>query len=420
MSNGDNVPPSQKQTVLHRFVQTAIRGRLAVSPAWPENPFKLSLELAGIYQDFSGPSISELEEQGDISRIEVNGIRYIAEPGDDPEGPTDEILQATKDLYTALENQNRAYFAECVTYVALSKVYEELRENIDIDVLPKGNYPRRFRGYRGELDGLLELRRELFPIEQYNGQKFMTDWHPKMDECEELSMEEEPVSNPLLVSRISSENARDIVFRMNGLIIDAGKIFACEEYHPDLEDTLETLNIRDHFEFLPKFETEDGVELDGRDYHQYARDVHGRYADITPLKMASASELLPEDVMRRFRGGVHLVYVNTFYRRSSDRIDREAALVLQEVYNLLLRSSEGADYQDILEEAWEDFMERYPRLKEATGRKDAILDRTGAYIQRLVSENVVTRRGNRIYARRSDHPSLSLSFSEPNVTTESI
>lgn len=419
MSESEELP-SEKQPRIFRFVRGTINNILSETPAWPENPLKLRLESIGIYQDFSGPAIKELEENNEIERIQLGEHRYITNPESATKEPDEEIHDATERFYEVLENQNRAFFAECVTYVVLCHIYQDVKSRLDIDVLPKGNYPRKMRGFTSELDGLVEMQHELFPIEVYNGQKYMMDSHSKMNDANTLSFDEEPISNPLIISRISSEEARKRVFGLNGLIIDAGKIFVCEEKHPNIESALETLKISDHVELLPKFETSKGTELDGRTYHDLARDTHGGYSEIVPDKMSDAGEEMSDEVIKRFKGGIYLLYVNTFYRRASERIEREACLVLQEFYNRLLRKSGSTDYDELIDISWDNFLEKHTRLKNPANRKDAILQQTRDYISRLVSEGIVQRHESGVYTPGADHPNKTLSFSDPNVKVKEI
>lgn len=415
-----NKPPSEKQESIFKFVRGTLNSVLETTTAWPENPFKLRLEGAGIYQDFSGPAIAELEANGKIERDHFDGHRYLTKPGPGNNKPDDDIKEATEIFYDTLNNQHRAYFAECLTYAALSKIYETLRHNIDVDILPKGNYPRKMRGFRGELDGLVELRHELFPIEVYNGQKYMMGSHKKMGEATKLSFEEEPISNPLIISRISSEEARKHVFGLNGLIIDAGKIFICKDNHPGIKNALETLQITGQTELFSKMETSDGRKLDGETYHNLARDTQGGYSEITPTKMSDASRDISDEVLERFRGGIYLLYVNTFYRRANGRIERESCLVLQEFYNRLLRESGSTDYEDLMNLSWEAFKNKYPRIKNPSGRKESIIDQTRDYLTRLESEGMAQWYESGMYISAASHPNRTLSFSECTVTEQKI
>lgn len=419
MSDGEE-PPSEKHPNIFQFVKGCVHNTLSNTPAWPENPFKLRLEGIGIYQDFSGPAIAELEERGIIERVQIGQHRYITNPETDTDEPKDEIQNATETFYDVLEDQHRAFFAEFVTYVALTYIYQDSRTNLDMDILPKGNYPRKMRGFTAELDGLVEMQHELFPIEAYNGQNYMTDSHKKIEEAHTLSSDEEPISNPLIISRISSEEARKSVFGLSGLIIDAGKIFVCEDNYPDINKVLEKLKISDQIELLPKLETSGGKELDGTTYHSLARDTHGGYSEIVPSKMSNAANEISDEVIKRFRGGIYLLYVNTFYRRADERTEREACLVLQEFYNRLLRKSGSVDYDDLIDESWKSFTEKYQRLKNPELRKDSILAQTQEYVNRLRSEGLVQRHESGVLTPAANHPNKTLDFSHPNVTVDDI
>lgn len=404
--NGGGTPPSRQNPQIFNYVQQAVQSTLASHQAWPRNYFQLRLEDAGIFQDHSGPCLRELQQQGGHEVTTTNDINYITQPGGGT--PDQQIQDATEEVYRALQNQDRAFFAELAVYVGLAKVYEELTDYISIDVHPKGNYPRKLRGVTNELDGLLELWQENFPVEVHNGHQYITDNHSKIGQITNLSFDDEPVSNPLLVCRLSSENARKEAHGMNGTIFDVGDIVACELNHPDLADAVNTLDLSNHFVLLPELTTADGYNLDGATYHRFAKD-YDLYERVTPRQVAPAADELPDSFLRRIRGGLHLLYVNTFYRRMSDPVDEYACLVLQPLFHHLLRQSNGVDLRTLLDIGWQDFRQRYPSIN-AQSQQSSILDRTRELVWRLRDENIVYERGGDLYARASDHPHTSLSF----------
>lgn len=403
-------PPSEQYPQLYNFTKATVNKRLDDKGAWPENPLKLELEGAGIYQDFSGPAIGELETKGEIKRFTVDGHRYLTKATGSKDALSESTRIATNDFATGLQQQGRAFFAECIVYTCLCKIYTEVRDNIDLDILPKGNYTRKMRGYRGELDGLLELQHELFPIEVYNGYAYMNKKHDKMSEAKKMNSSDEPVSNPLIVGRLSSKGARRQLFKMNGAIIDAGKIFCIEGENKDFVEASKELNVRNHIETVPPIQASN-TTLDGKSYHSKALDAQGHYEKIQPENIKEGIDGIPDPVVRRFRGGVHLLYVNTFYRRSDERLVREASLVIQEAYNRLLRRESGIDSSELLDQAWSDFDRRYRRLKDASARKEAIIDNAREITNRLEKEGVILRRNGKLYARASDHPHITLETS---------
>lgn len=135
---------------------------------------------------------------------------------------------------------------------------------------------------------------------------------------------------------------------MDGTVFDVGVIAACEPNHPDLANAVNTLNLSNQFALLPEFTTADGYDLDDQTYHRFARDPD-LYSRVTPWQVAHAADNLPDPFLKCIRDGVHLLYVNTFYRRMSEPVDKYTCLVLQPLFHHLLRQPSGVDLRTLLD-----------------------------------------------------------------------
>jgi hypothetical protein len=136
--------------------------------------------------------------------------------------------------------------------------------------------------------------------------------------------------------------------------------------------------------------------------------------------MLSACNVIPDEVLSRFKGGVHLLYVNTFFRKSSDRTEKAGCLLLQEFFNRLLRHSGSTDYDDLIELSWEKFTNKYTRLKQPEQRKESIIAKAESHINRLQTMNIIGKSNGSVYSYADKHPHLSLDFSDPNVQVSDI
>ena len=405
-------PPSQEEPDLFDFVYEVVDQRLDQFKAWPANIFKLELESSGIYQNFSGRCLLELLSNGVVDRKTINGYPYMARPGTDPSMAGTQVREATEKFYDLPNDDHKPTFAELALYVALAREKELLDDDVQIDILPKGHYTHQLRGIDNEVDGLLHLNQEYFPLQIYNGIQLITledanGRRKKVKQAEKVSTEEDPPSNPALVSHLTSEEVRNLMRDPhNGTVIDLRKLIACKKTNPNLLDALKFLNIRNRVEFIPRLETSYGFELDGQRFDWLVDEYPNT---VIPRKVAPAATQLPDRYRQIVRGALHLLYVNTFYRRANNRREKEAGILLQEAFHHLLRS-QGMDVDQFIDEGWDEFEDRYDNIKFAKEREPSIRDTAREYVSTLVKHNVMTRRGDTIYARNSSHPHTSLSF----------
>jgi hypothetical protein len=414
---------------MRRFVRSIAQDRIAAHPTWPANVFKLECESYGIYQDFTGGVLKELLEEDEIGKsylkqdddeeihaAEVdddNSIPFFTDPNSDfPLGS--EVQKATMDFYTFVSN--RALYAELAAYAALCKVCDEVGQDILMDVLPKSYRSHQLHGVNAELDGLVTLHGEHVPVEVYNGLDYLgTSSDKYQDQLEGMSSDEYPASNPLLINRRADEAVRNGVRTMNGMVVNTDLMLGCEATNPELPEVLDLLRLDEIVELCPPLKTSEEMELNGREYSRLA--LSGPGAPLRPAsKMVPGAEQLSDhssktnQYLKRVRGGIHLLYVNTFYRRAGGPTEREASLVLQRAYNILLREG-GHDVETLLSKGWDSAMDQYRNIKSAEQRKDMILDKTREYLTTLNQENIVSDRNGEYHARRSEHPQPSLSFS---------
>jgi hypothetical protein len=403
-------PPSTQEPELYYYVENAIWERLDSYDYWPANVFKLELESAGLYQNFTGRCLLELLDNDEVKRIRSNGIPYMAIAGSDP-SITGQVKDATDTFYDLVNHDSKPSFSELTLYVAISREKELLGDDVIYNVFPKGHYPGHLGGITNEIDGLIHLNREYFPLQVYSGIQLVTqnenEERDKVDQAVEVSTEENPPSNPVIVSHLCSENARDIMRSHNGTVIDIQKLLACESTNPDINTAAKFLNIRNRIELIPELEVEHGLELNGEHFDTLVNEYPKA---IIPRKVSQAATQLPDWYRQIVRGGLHLLYVNTFYRHARSRIGEQASILLQQAFHHLLRSNSGMNIDQFIAEGWAEFEKRYNYIDQAKNSEDEIRQQARDYVSTLVGQNIVTRSGDTIRARNSSHPHSSLSF----------
>lgn len=420
------MPPSGGSVDYHTFVSRILEDRLDSHPGWPANIFQLECESYGIYQNATGNVLKELLERDEIGKATVKIQRddrpFITRPTAESSDIEQDIIDATRDFDTFLTTSG--FFAELSVYVALCKVHEELSDRIEVDVLPKGPRPHLLNYPGRDPDALIMLPSEYVPVEVYNGKNYLGTNGRKFQQSLDLSsfdsIEDDDGSTelgeadalnsyPFLINRRSDDSIKNTIRRMNGMVVDTDCIIGCEDTHLNIEDILELLKVKPLVEMLPSLETNDGVSLNGNEYDQRASEKGKDGILRPPSIMADAAADLPLQFMQRIRGGVQLQYVNSLYRQFSEPAKRTACLVLQTIYNQLLREG-GWDRDFALQEGWDKTTRRYPRIKSAGQRKESILEETRTLISRLRDEKIIVEQNNGLHARKAWHPQQSLSF----------
>jgi hypothetical protein len=213
----------------------------------------------------------------------------------------------------------------------------------------------------------------------------------------------------MLINHRSDDDIKQSVRKMNGLVVDAGIMLACENKRDGIQDVLETLHLERRIDFIPEIETADGATLDGEDYEDLSLGEDDVDIIHPPSKLSPAASDLPDQFLKRIRGGTQLQYVNSIYREGHEAMRADACFVLQEMYNILLRDG-GHTRQNIIDKGWEKATDRYRRLKSVEQRKPAILDEVGILLNRLRDEHIVTERDGKLHARKAEHPQQDLTF----------
>lgn len=405
----------------YRFISNILEQRLNSYQAWPANIFKLECEGYDLYQNATGNVLNELLEEGAIGKtfeeIHDKDRPFITRPDADSAVEEPEVIDATTEVYDFLTDNG--HFADLAAYVALCKIYDELHSHIQLDILPEGPRPNLLHYPGRDPDGLIMLPTEYVPVEVYNGRDYLGTNGRKYNQLTDLASfefvdgelreDEQLNSHPFLINRRCDQDLKNAVRKRNGMVVDTDCIIACEETYPDIDDALQMFNLTPLVHRLPRLETDDGIALDGDKYIDISGNTGEDGILRPPSKLVAAADELPDQYIRRIRGGVQLQYVNSFYRRVSGRTRREACLVLQTIYNQLLREG-GWDEQIALDEGWTEMREQYRRIKSPEQRKDMILEETRNLLNTLREEDLISERNGGLHARKSTHPQQSLSF----------
>ena len=354
-----------------------------------------------------------MKNSGEIDRIEIQAIPYAVESED--ERPDSRVVSATRQFYEFLDSDEAFQFAELAAYTAFSKAYSSLVDHANVEILPKGHYPRRLRGIRNEVDGLLEIGSERFPVEVYNGIDYLVEERSndptdptKLDQIEDRTMSDPVQSNPVLVSRLASERLRKTLRQLNGTVLDTGGIVASETNARYERSVTQDLHVSERVFTVPELVTEEGYELTGQKFDRWVTEYPER---ILPEKAETAADVLPDVYVRRVRGAVNLLFVNQLYRRTSDRIERVACLVVQYAYHHLLRSGR-LSRDELFERGWQDLERNYRNFHDAKQFEDRIEDHVREKVNSLRESRVIEDRSTGLYARGADHPHADLTFPE--------
>lgn len=365
----------------YKFVSSILEQRLNSYQAWPANIFKLECEGYDLYQNATGNILNALLEEGKVGKtfeeIHDKDRPFITRPDVDSAIEEPEVIDATTEIYDLLIDNG--HFADLTAYVALCKIYDELHSHIRLDILPEGPRPNLLHYPGRHPDALIMLPTEYVPVEVYNGRDYLGTNVRKYNQLTDLASVEivdgevredkQLNSHPFLINRRCDQDLKKEVRKRNGMVVDTDCIVACEETCPDIDDALQMFNLNPLVHRLPCLETEDGIVLDGDKYIDISGNPGEDEGLRPPSKMVVAADELPDQYMRRIRGGVQLQYVNSFYRRASSRTRREACLVIQAIYNQLLRGG-GWDEQVALDEGWSEMRDQYRHIKSLEQRKE--------------------------------------------------
>lgn len=400
-----------------QLVRQLVTDRLEQRPGWSTKFLKLECEIYGIYQNVTGTTVDQLVEEGEVDeiyhQIDNNPHPFIVRQGVDSV-QQEPIYERTCEMHEFLSKSGN--FANLTAYVALCKIFDELVDYIDIEVLPEGKrFHLLYNAGERVPDAFIRLPRENVPVEVYNGADYLSKRSNKFGQVSDFSSSEDDVvnNNPLLINRRSDTDFREAIRQMNGTVIDTGCIVTTERLYSEYKDAIDLFNLDELIYDLPPLEVANGTALNGEEYAELGFDSDGAQALRPPTEMIADVDELPDEYLQRIRGGVQLQYVNSIYRRTSDPNRQDACYVLQTIYNQLLRDG-GRERDVAIRNGWQGAQEQYRRIAALEQRDDSqkeiVLDETGDLLTKLRDEHIVTLRNGKLHARKSMHPQPSLSF----------
>jgi hypothetical protein len=372
----------------------------------------------GIHQNETGQAMNAMQDAGDIQEVKhpIDGqdIPFAARP--DVENLDGEpIVNHTDQMYDFLLESSE--FANLTAYVALCQIYEELSGRIDMEVLPERRYQHLLpHAGNGVPDAMLRLPGEWAPVEVYNGANYLNNESRKFYQVRNLSSDDsaDTPANPIFINRRSDDSVRDSIRKSeNGMVIDTDCILTTDSLYDEYRDVIELFGLSDLIYPLPELEVTDGSTLNGQEYDSLSENADAAGKLRPPADMLTDIDELPEQYLKRIRGGVQLLYVNSLYRRTDDPFRSDACYVVQTLYNQLLREG-GKERDAAIRDAWDASIDQWNRIRQIESedgdRKEAVLDRVRSIVTQLQNERIIFLGDGQIYARKASHPQTSLSF----------
>lgn len=388
------------------LVERIVNNRLDEFQAWPVKPLKLECETYDKYQNTTGITIDQLEDNGEVVQIKEGGLPFVARP--DVSSVSEEpIFEKTQQIYEVFKNNG--YIANLAMYVMLCQIFDEIRGNIDLDVLPERAFYYLLHDTDGRIpDGLIRIPHEYVPVEVYNGADYISS---RSDKYRQLmayaSVENDEVnSHPMLINRRSTDRVKTAIRDKNGMVVDTDCFLVSESIYSEHADVIDFFYLDDIMCEVPPLTAADGDPLTGEEYDRLEGDQESARRLRPPSEMTTDVEDLPKQYRWRVRGGVQLLYVNSIYRRAQEPIRRDACFVIQSIYNLLLRGG-GLTRGDALSKGWDEAATRYRRIRKPDYPKDAIMEETETLLEKLRNERIITEANGKIHARKSEHPQQS-------------
>lgn len=414
------MPPSSNISP-DNLVEGELLSRLDNTVAWPVKPFKLEMEEYEIYQNTTGIALDESDE---IERETIDRMPFYFKPGTTPdEIRSSKVHQHTARIYKFAEETGE--FANLVAYVTLCKIYDELYGSLQpLDLYPENDSPMILSHTERVPDAILRFPTEYVPVEVYNGMDYLNDRNDKWDQLHDLSTDEDDMSDcsPILINRRSeSGEFKDELRKQNVTVIDTDCVFTSEALYEEYEDAIESLHLAKRYEIISEIEGATGVKLVGVDYDVQSateaknddddRDAESqRQARLTPpSEMLSDIDLIPPQYRKRVRGGVQLHYVNTLYRQTTEPTERASALVIQQMYNNLLRAQAGVPQPDSIDAGYQDASEQFTKIISRQP-EEAVREQARLLVSDLVNERIIFKRDGKLSARKSTHPQQDFSF----------
>jgi hypothetical protein len=285
-------------------------------PAWPRREFNLSMESRQLYQDTTS---SAIDAYGDVSRVTVDGKVFYSYNdtakdtirGSEPYDKTfriDEFLSRSGNM------------ANLATYIAICQVYTELKDDM-MEVRPEDDFRMTLYHTDRVPDAYIRFPNEHVPVEVYNGGDFVNDRNDKHDQLMDLkSTEDQDIEcNPMFVNRRSTMDYKEQMLNQNTVIIDTDLLFASESLYQDYQDAIDFFDLDSIVEVLPRLKATNGDLIDGDDYDIQVNGDQGYSTSerndvlLPPAEMTTDSNKLPDEFLRRVRGGIQLHYVCTHF-----------------------------------------------------------------------------------------------------------
>ncbi len=384
------------------------------------------MEQYDIYQNTTGTALDSSDgiEREAIQDNSADDLSFYFEPGTTlDEIRESQVYEYTKQIYELAEKSGD--FANLVAYITLCKIYDELSGFIQpLELHPENDSPMILSHTKRVPDAMLRFPTEEAPVEVYNGMDYLNERTDKWEQLHDLSTDEDDMSNcnPILINRRSeSGNFKKELLRQNVVVIDTDCVFTTESLYEEYKDAIEFLHLSNRWVKLPGLEGSTGKKLVGVDYDlQSASEAQDggdsqnaeaqRQARLTPpSEMLSDIDLIPAQYRKRVRGGVQLHYVHTLYRQATEPIKKASALVVQQMYNNLLRADASVLQADAIDTGYQDASKSYkrfvPRQPEEPVRKQARL-----LVSDLVDKRIIFKRDGKLSARKATHPQPSFSF----------
>jgi len=379
------------------------------------------MEHYEVYQNTTGIALDNSDE---IERETIDGMPFYFRPDTTlREIRASQVHQHTSRIYKFAEKTGE--FANLVAYVVLCKIYDELDGSLHpLDLYPENDSPMILSHTERVPDAMLRFPTEYAPIEVYNGMDYLNGRTDKWDQLHDLSTDENDMSDcsPILINRRSeSGEFKDKLRKQNVTVIDTDCVFTSEELFEEYEDAIESLHLTKRYEIIQGIEGATGEKLVGVDYDLQRANVaknddddrgaeSQRQARLTPpSEMLSDIELIPPQYRKRVRGGVQLHYVNTLYRQTTEPTERASALVIQQMYNNLLRAEVGVPQQDAIDAGYQNASEQYTKIISRQP-EEAVRKQARLLVSNLVDKRIIFKRDGKLSARKSTHPQQDFSF----------
>lgn len=254
------------------------------------------------------------------------------------------------------------------------------------------------------------------PVEVYNGGDYVNSRNDKDDQLMDLKSGEDDdlICNPIFINRRSTGKYKEEMLDENITIIDTDRIIASESLYAEYQDSIKFFNLDSLIYVLSKLEAANGDLIDGNDYDIQDNGDQGyttkerNNALLPPSEMISDAEDLPPNFLPRIRGGIQLHYVHTQYRNATDSKRGAGSLVVQQMYNNLLRAESGVPRTDAIEQGYEDAIEQYDWIRQF--EKTEVIEEVDEIIKELREAHVIRKYENRLTPRGGAHPQPSFSM----------